>query len=229
MTGPSHDDQHLDPGLAKERTELAWRRTDIAFTALGGALVKMNPAIGLPTLAISTLIWAVNHHATPQLNPRRPLLTTVGILTVSLVALTTVLLGDRITRPHIVFGTDPPRPCGANPADVDLVRVGKVEAAVEAGIDLKCQRPTNPPSAIVTSLTATTPVVFTTPFTVEMNPVGRLPVGRDPARRRCRDAVCFYRERLPSGRRGPTSDRRLRRLPSPSPPPATPRTALRRG
>lgn len=95
MTGPSHDDQYLDPGLAKERTDLAWRRTDIAFTTLGGALVKMNPAIGLPTLAISALIWAVNHHATPQLNPRRPLLTTLGILTVSLVALTTVLLGDR--------------------------------------------------------------------------------------------------------------------------------------
>lgn len=77
-----------------------------------------------------------------------------------------------MTRPHIVLSADPPRPCGANPADVDLVRVGKVEAAVEAGHDLKCQRPTNPPSAIVTSLAATTPVVFTTLFTVEMNQLG---------------------------------------------------------
>jgi uncharacterized membrane protein YidH (DUF202 family) len=95
MTGPSHDDQYPDPGLAKERTELAWRRTDIAFIALGGALVKMNPAIGLPTLAISALIWAINHHGTPQLNPRRPMLTTLGILTFSLVTLTAVLLSDR--------------------------------------------------------------------------------------------------------------------------------------
>jgi uncharacterized membrane protein YidH (DUF202 family) len=56
MTAPAHD-QHPDVGLARERTELAWRRTDIAFTALGCALV--NPVLGLPTLAISALIWAL--------------------------------------------------------------------------------------------------------------------------------------------------------------------------
>lgn len=93
MTGPSHEDRDLTPGLATERTELAWRRTDIAFTALGVALVKINPAIGLPTLAISALTWVVNHHS--QLDSRRPLLTTMGIITISVVALTAVLLGDR--------------------------------------------------------------------------------------------------------------------------------------
>jgi uncharacterized membrane protein YidH (DUF202 family) len=97
MTPPTHGGQPSDPGLARERTELAWRRTAIAFIALDGALVKMNPALGLPTLAISALIWALSlhsgHHATVHHGSRRPLLTTVGIVAVSLVALAAALLG----------------------------------------------------------------------------------------------------------------------------------------
>jgi uncharacterized membrane protein YidH (DUF202 family) len=81
-----------DPGLAEERTELAWRRTAIAFTALSGALVKMNPAIGIPTLALSTLTWHLGHRTAEPAGTRRPFLTTVAVITVSLMTLTAVLV-----------------------------------------------------------------------------------------------------------------------------------------
>jgi uncharacterized membrane protein YidH (DUF202 family) len=81
-----------DPGLAEERTELAWRRTAIAFTALGGALVKMNPAIGIPTLALSTMTWYLGHRTAARTGTRPPGLTTVAVIAVSLMTLTTVLM-----------------------------------------------------------------------------------------------------------------------------------------
>lgn len=76
-----------DRGLAEERTELAWRRTSIAFASLSGALVKVNPAIGIPALALSALIWRLSRRT-----PRRPLLTTVAVVTISLMTLTAVLV-----------------------------------------------------------------------------------------------------------------------------------------
>lgn len=91
MTTP---DQVHDPGLARERTELAWRRTAIAFTALGGALVKMDLAIGLPALAISTLLWdlgCLSRSRTPHSSTRRPLRATVAIVAASLITLAAVL------------------------------------------------------------------------------------------------------------------------------------------
>ncbi|GLY79544.1 DUF202 domain-containing protein [Actinoallomurus iriomotensis] len=71
-----------DPGLAEERTELAWRRTAIAFASLSGALVKVHPAIGIPALALSALVTGA----------RRPVLTTVAVVAVSLMTLTAVLV-----------------------------------------------------------------------------------------------------------------------------------------
>jgi uncharacterized membrane protein YidH (DUF202 family) len=81
-----------DPGLAEERTELSWRRTAIAFTALGGALVKMNPAIGIPTLALSTMTWYLGHRTAVRTGTRPPALTTMAVVAVSLMTLTAVLL-----------------------------------------------------------------------------------------------------------------------------------------
>jgi uncharacterized membrane protein YidH (DUF202 family) len=55
-SGPE-DIEDADPGLAAERTELAWTRTAISFAAVGAALLRSNPVVGIPVLALSLLIW----------------------------------------------------------------------------------------------------------------------------------------------------------------------------
>jgi uncharacterized membrane protein YidH (DUF202 family) len=45
------------PGLAQERTSLAWTRTAIAFAALGGVVLKTNVVTGLIILAVAPVIW----------------------------------------------------------------------------------------------------------------------------------------------------------------------------
>jgi uncharacterized membrane protein YidH (DUF202 family) len=79
-----------DPGLAEERTELAWRRTAIAFASLSGALLKVNPAVGIPALALSTLAWWLGRRT--RGGARRPFPMTVAVVTVSLLTLTAVLV-----------------------------------------------------------------------------------------------------------------------------------------
>ncbi len=51
------DPEERDPGLARERTSLAWARTAISFGALGGAVLKVNVVSGLIILAIAPVIW----------------------------------------------------------------------------------------------------------------------------------------------------------------------------
>ena len=46
-----------DPGLARERTELAWTRTAISYAALGAAVLKVAPAGGVLVLAIGATAW----------------------------------------------------------------------------------------------------------------------------------------------------------------------------
>src|SRR5262249_60625841 len=43
---PADDIEYADPGLAPERTELAWTRTAIAFAALGAARLQFPPVLG---------------------------------------------------------------------------------------------------------------------------------------------------------------------------------------
>jgi uncharacterized membrane protein YidH (DUF202 family) len=57
MPGP--DMEERDPGLAWERTALAWTRTSISVAALGGAILKTNPPAGVPVLAMSALVWGI--------------------------------------------------------------------------------------------------------------------------------------------------------------------------
>jgi uncharacterized membrane protein YidH (DUF202 family) len=57
------DLENLDPGLAAERTMLAWGRTAIAFGAVGGVILRRQPVAGLVVLAMTPLIWALGRFA----------------------------------------------------------------------------------------------------------------------------------------------------------------------
>lgn len=54
---PGDDPEEREPGLARERTSLAWTRTAVSFAALGGAVLKENVITGLIILAIAPVVW----------------------------------------------------------------------------------------------------------------------------------------------------------------------------
>jgi uncharacterized membrane protein YidH (DUF202 family) len=85
------DLEDVDPGLARERTELAWHRTAISFAALGGALLKIRPVAGIPVLVISAAVWQLGRSArmrgTGNVRGRRLLLISVAITAISVAAL----------------------------------------------------------------------------------------------------------------------------------------------
>ena len=92
------DMEQLDPGLARERTKLAWARTAIAFAALGGAILKKEPVAGLIVLAITPLIWGLGRFVgytaeRPELQGRRLLAVTVTVVAVSLLAMVIAFVG----------------------------------------------------------------------------------------------------------------------------------------
>jgi uncharacterized membrane protein YidH (DUF202 family) len=97
---PADDIEYADPGLARERTELAWTRTAIAFAALGAAILKYRPVIGLPVLVLSAVVWRLGRlPATARaadVRDRRLLLITVTTVGVSAVALVLSFLGQGI-------------------------------------------------------------------------------------------------------------------------------------
>ena len=92
---PADDIEYADPGLARERTELAWARTAIAFAALGAAILRYRPVIGLLILVLSAVVWRLGRLPGPA-RDRRPLLITVTTVGVSLVALVLSFLGQGI-------------------------------------------------------------------------------------------------------------------------------------
>ena len=87
------DPDEADPGLFRERTELAWHRTGIAFAALGGAVIKTAPVVGLLILASSAPIFVLAHasrrgpRADGPGRRRSLLLITIAVTAVALVAL----------------------------------------------------------------------------------------------------------------------------------------------
>jgi uncharacterized membrane protein YidH (DUF202 family) len=98
MTRPPDDIEDFDPGLAGERTELAWTRTAISFAAVGGALLKYRPAAGFPILALSAVVWKLGRlpvKGTGRARARRLLLITVTIMGISLAALALSFFGHQ--------------------------------------------------------------------------------------------------------------------------------------
>jgi uncharacterized membrane protein YidH (DUF202 family) len=97
---PGDDIEYADPGLARERTELAWTRTAIAFAALGAAILRYRPVVGLLILVLSTVVWRLGRPPGPahagHARDRRPLLITVATVGVSLAALALSFLGPGI-------------------------------------------------------------------------------------------------------------------------------------
>jgi uncharacterized membrane protein YidH (DUF202 family) len=58
---PSDDIEDRDPGLARERTDLAWTRTAISFIALGTAMLRTNTIAGVLVIAAGAAVWLMGH------------------------------------------------------------------------------------------------------------------------------------------------------------------------
>ena len=104
------DPEDLDPGLARERTMLAWVRTGIAFAAVGAVMLRKQPVVGLIVLAITPVIWVLGHVASQQIgskpHARQLLLITVIVTLVAALAVVIALVGRAPTSlrdllPHL--------------------------------------------------------------------------------------------------------------------------------
>ena len=73
------------PGLARERTALAWTRTAISFAAIGGVVLKRDVIPGLILLAVAAAIWPLGRLA--YRCQARLILVTATIVGVAAVAL----------------------------------------------------------------------------------------------------------------------------------------------
>ncbi|WP_043635192.1 DUF202 domain-containing protein [Nonomuraea candida] len=128
--GPAdlRDGPAWDPGLARERTQLAWTRTTMSLIALGTAIVRAAPLPGLAILAMGAFTWVVSHRlggSHPyggERRRRRPLKAiAIAITLVSLAALVTTVLvpGARTARSPLLPA---PAPAPAGPAAPPPVR-----------------------------------------------------------------------------------------------------------
>jgi len=99
------DMEDINPGLARERTVLAWSRTGLSFLALGGILVRTDPLAGLAVVALGGVVWLLGyvHHRSMWTavgvrrwltRPRALRLIATGTAFVSLVGLAIALLRE---------------------------------------------------------------------------------------------------------------------------------------
>ncbi len=88
--------EKTEPGLARQRTALAWTRTALSFAALGAAILKARPVPGLAILALSALVFPLGRLSSrpnaADRPDRRVLLITIAVTGVSVVALVISLL-----------------------------------------------------------------------------------------------------------------------------------------
>ena len=85
-----------DAGLARERTNLAWIRSSIAFFGLGVAILKFRPIAGILVLAIAAVLWLLGRTVRGRRRwpaSRRALLVTVAISALAVVSLVLTLAG----------------------------------------------------------------------------------------------------------------------------------------
>jgi uncharacterized membrane protein YidH (DUF202 family) len=95
--GGRPDDEDADPLLARERTDLAWTRSTIAFFALGVAVIKFRPDIGIPLLLFSAVGWLISRRP-PRRDwdgalSRRLLLVSLTVTGLAAIVLFLTLLG----------------------------------------------------------------------------------------------------------------------------------------
>jgi uncharacterized membrane protein YidH (DUF202 family) len=94
---PPDDPEDLDPGLARERTRLAWARTAIAFAAVGAAVLHKEPLDGLIVLTIAPLTWVIGQvagrKAGPDQRSRRLALVTASVIVTAALAAIAALAG----------------------------------------------------------------------------------------------------------------------------------------
>ncbi len=90
-----------DPGLAAERTGLAWTRSAISFAAIGVVILRQRPLVGIPVLILSAVVWITGHAQRKPgragLGPRRVLFVTVCVTVIAAAALAIALAGP---SPH---------------------------------------------------------------------------------------------------------------------------------
>jgi uncharacterized membrane protein YidH (DUF202 family) len=89
--------EDFDPGLARERTRLAWTRTAIAFATVGAAVLKSHLVAGLTVLGLAAIVWGLRRlfrdAAVARSQSARLLGVTLTVVAVALVALVLSFFG----------------------------------------------------------------------------------------------------------------------------------------
>jgi uncharacterized membrane protein YidH (DUF202 family) len=89
---PLDDIEDRDPGLARERTALAWTRTAISFAALGAAMLRTNAAAGILVLASAVAVWLLGELSARDLQATIPPRRLSHRRTVQLITIMTTLV-----------------------------------------------------------------------------------------------------------------------------------------
>jgi uncharacterized membrane protein YidH (DUF202 family) len=86
-----------DPGLARERTSLAWTRTAIGFAAIGAALLHKYVVVGVAVLVLSGVVQACGRLGRTgevgQARPRPLLIIALVVTGIALAALAITVFG----------------------------------------------------------------------------------------------------------------------------------------